>query len=133
MSTSGTYRETIGTTTRAEVERTVPRVLTSEYGYRFDRTITRSEYMRYFTSWRQHSILPEEKELGYTAARTRIEVIAQPRDRAAGTYTAKLNVEYSVRQDGSGNWRRVEIPTARQEYLDGIYEDLEDELTGGIM
>lgn len=133
MSTSGTYRETIGTSTRSNVQNTVPQILTSQYGYRFDRTIDRSGYMRYFTTWKQHSLFQDEREKGFTDARSRIEVTARPRDRAAGTYTVDFKVEYRVQKENTAEWVAAEIPPRRQEYIDGIYQDLADDLTSGVM
>lgn len=133
MSTSGTYRETIGTSTRPNVQTTVPNILTSQYGYRFDRTIDRSGYMRYLTNWQQHSLMEAEKSQGYQASRTRIEVIARPRDRAAGTYTVTFKAEYRVQRPPSAEWVAVEIPPERQEYIDSIYQDLADDLSSGLI
>lgn len=133
MSTSGTYRETIGTSTPTTIRSVVPQIVTSQYGYEFDRTMTRSGYLRYLTNWREHSVLPAEKEAGYNSTRTRIEVTAQPRDRSAGTYTVNFNAEYNVRKGNSTQWVAAEIPPERQEYIDRIYRDLSDDLTTGVM
>ncbi|MFB6099545.1 MAG: hypothetical protein ABEK84_10630 [Salinibacter sp.] len=134
LSSGGTYRKTIGTTTATTVRQKVPEILASRYGYRFDRRSTQSQYIRYLTGWQQHSVLPAEEKKGYTAVRTRVELIAQPRDRASGTYTAEMTLEYMVQQKGGvAGWTAAEIPSARQNRLDDIYEDLSEALTQGII
>lgn len=133
MSTGGSYRETIGTSTRPNVQNTVPNILTSQYGYSFDRTIDRSGYMRYLTDWQNHSLMEGEKSMGYQGSRTRIEVTARPRDRASGTYTVTFKCEYRVQRPTSVKWVAVEIPSQRQEYIDEIYQDLADDLASGVM
>lgn len=131
--TTGSYSETIGTSSRTTVRKHVPNILQSEYGYRIDRRNERSGYLRYVTYWKEEGTVQDERERGFSSVRTRITITARPRDRNVGTYTVQMDVDYQVKKEGSTDWVPEELTSDREDRIDQIYQDLSDRLTGGVI
>lgn len=131
VSDQGTYRERIGTSTYQDVTRQAERVLVSEHSYRLDREVLRREDVRFITMWAEHTPLEDERAQGLTSVRTRIIVQARPKNRTAGTYTVNFRAECEGRSQ-NGPWESMKISEMREEYIEEIVNDLEDELTSGV-
>ena len=132
LSQEGTYRQRLGTTTRKAVQEKVPEVLASRYGYRFDRRVATQEDIRYITQWAEHTPLDDEQAQGVQNVRTRILVNARPKNRSANTYTAEFRAEYQVQKSGNGEWVSTAMTEMRREYIDEIYDYMDQQLSSGV-
>ena len=85
-SSSNTFRESLGTTPQAQLQKSVEEVILRKYQYQFERTNYSTEDVYLETRWRDQAALEDEQAEGYSFARTRIIITARPRNRTIGTY-----------------------------------------------
>lgn len=128
----GSLRTDIGTSTREAILRVTSNLLQGQYGYRLEREATGSQNIRYVTYWNEHSPLKDERARGYESIRSRVSVLASPKNRSAKTYRVSFRADYAVKKSTSADWVPAEITQMRRERIEDIIQDLRDELTSGI-
>ncbi|MBO6575389.1 MAG: hypothetical protein JJ896_08240 [Rhodothermales bacterium] len=113
-------RANLGTAARSTLVNETVQILTSRYGYNMLRTVMDTEDMRFETDWKQESALADEKDQGYTHARTKITVTARPRNRStSGSQNLAVNfvAETQVLPFGNEVWISIEPTDERKDAL----------------
>jgi hypothetical protein len=129
-----TMRQSLGTTSRAQLIRTLEEIVLSKYQYQYERTVDTVEDIYMETRWRDEAALDDESAAGYAFARTRIIVTARPRNRTPGTasnYAVTFRAESMVRTL-AGDWVTVPMTDMRKAALKEIADEVKTEMTTGI-
>ena len=119
----GLIRENLGTSSRNVVVNETLEALTIRYGYVMLRTVVDTEDLLFETDWKREPALPDEREQGYTNARTKITVRARPRNRSgsgAQNLAVTFLAETQVLPFGNDIWVSAEPTEDREEYIDTI-------------
>ena len=133
-SSSSSLRESLGTTSSAQLEKSVEGVLLRKYQYQYERSTYTAEDIYIETRWRDEVALDDERAAGFSFARTRIIITARPRNRTPGTsqtVAVTFRAECLLRGP-AGDWIRAPITAARKARLREISVELKNELTTGL-
>ena len=128
------YRESLGTTSRAQIFKTTDEILLRKYQFQFERQVDSAEDVYIETRWRDAVTLDDEQALGYAFVRTRIILTARPRNRSPGTlqtYSVTFRAECMVRRL-VGDWETVALTAGRKAHLRDIARELKTDMTTGV-
>ncbi len=131
---SASYRESLGTTSRAQLMKTTEDILIRKFQYQYERQVDTIEDVYIETRWRDQITLDDEQSQGYAFARTRIIITARPRSRSVGglqTYAVTFRGECMVRQHG-GNWVEVPLSAKRKAGMRDLAREMKTEMTSGL-
>ena len=133
-STSNTFRESLGSTSRAQIGKTLEEIVLRKYQYQIERQVDSAEDIYYETRWRDEMAVEDEAAQGYSFARTRIIITARPRNRTPGTaasYSVAFRAECLVR-GAAGDWMEAPMTAMRKARLKEISNEMKTEMTTGI-
>ncbi|MFQ5572422.1 MAG: hypothetical protein ACE5G0_22335 [Rhodothermales bacterium] len=133
-SSGNTYRESLGSTSRAQIFKTTDDILVRKFQYQFERQQDSSEDVYIETRWRDQVALEDEQAQGYAFVRTRIILSARPRNRTPGamqSYSVTFRSECMVRQHG-GDWVKMPMTAMRKAQLREIAQEMKTDMTSGV-
>ncbi len=133
-STSNSFRESLGSTSSAQLQKSIGDIVQRKYHYQFERETYTSEDIYVETRWRDDTALDDERAQGYNFARMRLIITARPRNRTGGvarTVSVTFRAECMLR-GAAGDWRVAPMTAARKAKLKEISNELKTEMTTGI-
>lgn len=116
----GQIRANLGTSSRSVLISETVDALTSRYGYLMLRSVVDTEDIRFETDWRQETALADERDQGYTHARSKITIMARPRNRSgsgAQNLAVTFIAETQVLPFGNDVWIQVEPTEMREDNI----------------
>ena len=133
-SSGNSFRENLGSTSLAQLQKSIEDIVLRKYQYQYERDTYTSEDTYVETRWRDDAALEDEKAAGYVFARTRIIITARPRNRTPGamqTFSVTFRAECMVRT-AAGDWMEAPMTAARKAILKEVSNELKTEMTSGI-
>ena len=133
-SSSNSFRESLGSTSPAQLQKSIGDIVQRKYHYQFERETYTSEDIYVETRWRDDTALDDERAQGYNFARTRLIITARPRNRTPGvaaTVSVTFRAECLLR-GVAGDWIEAPMTAARKKKLKEIYTELKTEMTTGL-
>ncbi len=130
-SSSNSFRESLGTTSQAQLQKSVEEIILRKYQYQFERTNYSSEDVYLETRWRDEVALEDERAQGYSFSRTRIIITARPRNRTTGTYAVTFRAECLLR-GVDGDFMVAPMTAMRKAHLRDISGEIRNEINTGI-
>ena len=133
-STSNSIRESLGTTSRAQITKTVEELVLRKYHYLVERSVDTAEDFYLETRWQDEGALQDEGAAGFSFARTRIIITARPRNRTPGTlatFSVTFRAECMVRSL-AGDWVEAPLTAMRKDRLKEISDEMKTEMTTGL-
>ena len=133
-SSGSSFRESLGSTSSAQLQKSIEEVVLRKYQYQYERDTYTAEDTYVETRWRDTAALQDEKAQGYSFARTRITITARPRNRTPGamqTVSVTFRAECMVRT-ASSDWMEAPMTAARKALLKEISEELKTDMSTGI-
>ena len=133
-SSNNSFRESLGSTSPAQLQKSIGDIVQRKYQYQFERETYSFEDIYVETRWRDDSALGDERAQGYTFARTRLIITARPRNRTGGaarTVSVTFRAECLLR-GAAGDWIEAPMTTARKAELKEISIELKTDMTTGI-
>ncbi|NNE71915.1 MAG: hypothetical protein HKN29_16340 [Rhodothermales bacterium] len=116
----GQIRANLGTASRSVLISETVDALTTRYGYLMLRSVVDTEDVRFETDWRQESALADERDQGYTHARSKVTILARPRNRS-GSGAQNLAVTFIAQTQvlpfGNDVWVEVEPTEMREDAI----------------
>jgi hypothetical protein len=119
----GVTRANLGTAARSTIVSETAQILTTRYGYFMNRNVIDTEDIRFETDWKEESALADEREAGFTHARTRIIIFARPRNRSSGgsqNLVVTFEAENQVLPFGNNVWVSATPSKQRRDVIDQI-------------
>ena len=133
-SSSNSFRESLGSTSSAQLQKSIGDIVQRKYQYQLERETYSSEDIYVETRWRDDGATDDERAQGYSFARTRIIITARPRNRTGGaarTVSVTFRAECLLR-GAAGDWIEAPMTAARKTKLKEISIELKTEMTTGI-
>ncbi len=133
-SSSNSFRESLGSTSPAQLQKSIGDIVQRKYQYQLERETYSSEDIYVETRWRDDGATDDERAQGYSFARTRIIITARPRNRTGGaarTVSVTFRAECLLR-GAAGDWMVAPMTAARKTKLKEISIELKTEMTTGI-
>ncbi len=133
-STRNSFRESLGSTSAAQLRKSLGDIVQRKYQYQLERETYSPEDIYVETRWRDDSALADEREQGFSFARTRLIITARPRNRTPGmgaTVSVTFRAECMLR-GAAGDWIEAPMTAARKTKLKEISIELKTEMTTGI-
>ena len=133
-STRNSFRESLGSTSAAQLQKSLGDIVQRKYHYQLERETYSPEDIYVETRWQDDSALDDERAQGFSFARTRLIITARPRNRTPGmgaTVSVTFRAECLLR-GVAGDWIEAPMTAERKKKLRVIYSELKTEMTTGL-